>query len=101
MQATLLALVFHVAAPCAVHVVHGLHQQLQEFGVGGAVFLGLSKVVVKGHGNSKANSFAASIAQAATAVRGNLTEKIKAMVDSVDMNAIQAQTQETIAGSEQ
>ncbi|MBQ7323613.1 MAG: phosphate acyltransferase PlsX [Clostridia bacterium] len=82
-------------------VIKGVRDSLDYQKVGGAVFLGLSKVVVKGHGNSKANSFAASIAQAATAVRGNLTEKIKGMVDSVDMNAIQAQTQEVTAGSEQ
>ena len=49
---------------------------------GGAMFLGLSKAVVKGHGNSKARGFAVCIAQAANAVRGNMTEKIKAMLDS-------------------
>ena len=51
---------------------------------GGAMFLGLSKTVVKGHGNSKARSFAASILQAANAVRGGMVEKIKAMVDEVN-----------------
>ena len=44
--------------------------------VGGAMFLGLQKAVVKGHGNSKARGFAVCIAQAANAVRGQMVEKI-------------------------
>ena len=48
---------------------------------GGSVFLGLSKTVVKGHGNSRARGFAVCIEQAANAVRGDLVSKIKALVD--------------------
>lgn len=44
--------------------------------LGGAMFLGLSKVVVKGHGNSKAYGFSVCIEQAANAVRGNMVQKI-------------------------
>ena len=44
--------------------------------VGGAMFLGLQKAVVKGHGNSKARGFAVCIAQAANAARGQMVEKI-------------------------
>ena len=44
--------------------------------VGGAMFLGLKKAVVKGHGNSKARGFAVCIEQAANAVRGQMVEKI-------------------------
>ena len=51
---------------------------------GGAMFLGLSKAVVKGHGNSKAYGFSMCIEQAANAVRGNMVEKIKAMVDKTN-----------------
>jgi glycerol-3-phosphate acyltransferase PlsX len=53
--------------------------------VGGAMFLGLNKAVVKGHGNSKASAFAICIAQAAKAARGGLVDKIKVMID--DANA--------------
>ena len=48
---------------------------------GGSVFLGLSKTVVKGHGNSRARGFAVCIEQAANAVRGDLVNKIKTLVD--------------------
>ena len=48
---------------------------------GGSVFLGLSKTVVKGHGNSRARGFAVCIEQAANAVRGDLVSKIKALVN--------------------
>lgn len=53
--------------------------------IGGAMFLGLNKAVVKGHGNSKAGAFAICIAQAAKAARGGLVDKIKGMID--DANA--------------
>lgn len=61
---------------------------------GGAMFLGLSKAVVKGHGNSKARGFAVCIRQAADAARGDLVGKIKTMIDSVDLNALTAKTEE-------
>ncbi len=76
-------------------ILKNIKKGLDYEGVGGAMFLGLTKAVVKGHGNSKARSFAVSIAQAASAARGNMTAKIKDMIDSVDLHAIQAQSQET------
>ena len=51
--------------------------------VGGAMFLGLQKAVVKGHGNSKARGFAVCIAQAANAVRGKMVEKISESLATV------------------
>ncbi|MBR2442053.1 MAG: phosphate acyltransferase PlsX [Clostridia bacterium] len=75
-------------------ILKNIKKGLDYEGVGGAMFLGLTKAVVKGHGNSKARSFAVSISQAASAARGNMTEKIKEMIDSVDLHAIQAQSQE-------
>ncbi len=57
---------------------------------GGAMFLGLSKAVVKGHGNSKAKGFAICIEQAANAVRGGMVDKIKTMIESVDLNKVAA-----------
>ena len=50
---------------------------------GGAMMLGLSKVVVKGHGNSKANGFAVCIGQAADAVRGDMVGKISEMLEEI------------------
>jgi glycerol-3-phosphate acyltransferase PlsX len=50
---------------------------------GGAMMLGLSKVVVKGHGNSKAKGFAVCIGQAADAVRGNMVGKISDMLEEI------------------
>ena len=82
-------------------VINSIRNQMDYEKVGGAMFLGLSKVVVKGHGNSKAKSFEASIMQAANAVRGNLTDKIKAMIDSVDMNAVQEKVMQISAESAQ
>ena len=63
-------------------ILKGIKKGLDYEGMGGAMFLGLKKAVVKGHGNSKAYGFSICIAQAANAVRGNMTEKIKAMLDS-------------------
>ena len=60
---------------------------------GGAMFLGLSKAVVKGHGNSKARGFAVCISQAANAARGGMVDNIKNMIDSVDMEKISAAAQ--------
>ena len=51
--------------------------------VGGAMFLGLQKAVVKGHGNSKARGFAVCIAQAANAVRGKMVERISESLATV------------------
>ena len=70
-------------------VIKGIKSSMDYEGVGGAIFLGLNKAVVKGHGNSKARAFSAAIAQASGAVRGNMTAKIKEMIDSVDLTAIQ------------
>ncbi len=71
-------------------IIKKIKKGLDYEGVGGATFLGLTKAVVKGHGNSKALGFSVCIAQAASAARGNLTEKIKGMLDSVDLDAITA-----------
>ena len=79
-------------------IIKNIKKGLDYEGVGGAMFLGLTKAVVKGHGNSKARSFAVSIEQAANAVRGNMTAKIKELIDGVDLVSIQAQAQEAAAG---
>ena len=62
---------------------------------GGAMFLGLNKAVVKGHGNSKAYGFSVCIAQAANAVRGDMVNKMKTMIDSVNLAELKEPTNQT------
>lgn len=83
-----------IGAAISGSVIKNIKKNLDYEGKGGATFLGLAKPVVKGHGNSKARGFAVCIAQAAAAARGNLPDKIKGMLDSIDMDAITAATQE-------
>ena len=52
---------------------------------GGAVLLGIDKVVVKSHGTSKAESICASVLQARDAAASGLTENIKSMLENVDL----------------
>ena len=62
-------------------IIKNIKKGLDYEGLGGATFLGLQKPVVKGHGNSKARAISVCISQAAKAVRGNLSDKIKTMLD--------------------
>jgi glycerol-3-phosphate acyltransferase PlsX len=71
-----------IAALFSMGVIKKIKKSMDYEACGGAMFLGLSKAVVKGHGNSKEKGFAVCIEQAANAVRGNMVEKIKAMIDS-------------------
>ena len=64
---------------------------------GGAMLLGLSKTVVKGHGNSKAKGFAVCIEQAANAVRGDMVNKIKTLVDTTNAAIAAAEEAKQIA----
>ncbi|MBQ8291603.1 MAG: phosphate acyltransferase PlsX [Clostridia bacterium] len=75
-------------------VIKNIRKGLDYEAIGGAVFLGLTKAVVKGHGNSKAKGFAACIAQATAAVREDLVGKIKGMLDSVDLDGATAKANE-------
>ncbi len=54
----------------------GLKNILDYAGLGGSVFLGLNKVVVKAHGSSKAKSIAPAVLQALDAYRGDLVRRI-------------------------
>lgn len=68
-------------------IIKNIKKGLDYEGLGGATFLGLQKPVVKGHGNSKARAISVCISQAVKAVRGNLTEKIKTMLDETTAQA--------------
>jgi glycerol-3-phosphate acyltransferase PlsX len=50
--------------------------------MGGSVFLGLKKVVVKSHGSSKAKSICPSVLQAVDAYNNRLVENIAALIES-------------------
>ncbi|MDR1939914.1 MAG: phosphate acyltransferase PlsX [Clostridiales bacterium] len=54
----------------------GLKSKIDYTENGGAVFVGVNKVVVKAHGSSKAKTIRASIIQAATIAETGLVEKI-------------------------
>jgi len=62
-------------------IINKIRKSLDYEAVGGSMFLGLKKAVVKGHGNSRARGFAVCIAQAANAVRGQMVEKIAAKLE--------------------
>lgn len=66
--------------------------------MGGAVFLGLTKPVVKAHGNTKALAFSICILQAAQAVRGGMVGKIEALLAQ---NAAQAEVKNAPQSEEQ
>jgi len=57
---------------CAKKQIGKLKDMLDYSKMGGSVFLGLKKVVVKSHGSSKAKSIAPSVLQAVDAYQGNL-----------------------------
>ncbi|MBQ8446290.1 MAG: phosphate acyltransferase PlsX [Clostridia bacterium] len=70
-----------IRAALSMGIIKRIKGGLDYEACGGAAFLGLSKAVVKAHGNSRARGFAVCIAQAANAVRGDLVNKIKTLVD--------------------
>lgn len=54
--------------------------------VGGALLLGVKKVVIKSHGSSKARTITAAIENAANIYEGNLIGKVEDMLAKVDWN---------------
>ena len=50
--------------------------------VGGAVFLGVQKVIVKAHGNSKAENFVTAIEQTIELVSKNLVENVREIINN-------------------
>lgn len=60
--------------------LYGLKNKYDVKKVGGAPLLGVNKIVLKCHGNSKAESVATTIEQAYTLAKNNLIEKVKKQV---------------------
>lgn len=56
-------------------------------GMGGAMFLGLPKAVVKAHGNSKPKGFSVCVLQAVDAVKGDMVGKIEKMLADTGLTA--------------
>jgi glycerol-3-phosphate acyltransferase PlsX len=71
-------------AALSMDIIKGIKHSLDYKAVGGAMFLGLTKPVVKGHGNTEARSVPVYVQQAANAVRGNMIEKMKTMIDEAN-----------------
>ncbi|MGN0822173.1 MAG: phosphate acyltransferase PlsX [Candidatus Gallimonas sp.] len=65
---------------CAKKQINRLRDMLDYAKLGGSVFLGLKKVVVKCHGSSKANSVRPSVVQAVDAYRNRLVETIEELL---------------------
>lgn len=83
-----------ISALIAGGAINKIKKSLDYEAVGGATFLGLTKAVVKGHGNSKAKGITACIRQATSAVREDLVGKIKAMLETVDLEGATAKASE-------
>lgn len=66
--------------------INKLKNMLDYSKMGGSVFLGLKKVVVKSHGSSKAKSITPSVLQAIDACRGNLIRNISAMIEEAPVS---------------
>ena len=63
-----------------------MRSRLDFEAVGGALLLGVKKVVIKSHGSSKARTITAAVQNAAAIYRGNLIGKVESMLASVDWN---------------
>lgn len=68
--------------------VKNMRGQLDFNKYGGALLLGLKKIVVKSHGASKPESIAASIANAASIYRGGLIPAIESSLEGVDFDSL-------------
>ncbi len=71
---------------CARKQIAKLKGMLDYARLGGSVFLGLKKVVVKCHGSSKAKSIAPAVCQAVDAYHGGLIGNITAMLERAGLN---------------
>ena len=56
---------------------------------GGAMLLGIEKVIVKSHGSSKRDSICASILQARDTAKNNLVGSVKELMSKVDLEGLE------------
>lgn len=67
--------------------IKNMRGQLDFEKYGGALLLGLKKVVVKSHGSSKASTIAASISNAASIYRKGLVPAVEQKLENIDFNS--------------
>ncbi len=77
-----------ICALLSKNIIKGVSAGMDYSALGGAVFLGMKKVIVKGHGSSKAKSVAPSIIQAYDAYMGGVTNTISEMLSETDFDEI-------------
>ena len=68
--------------------IKNMRGQLDFDRFGGALLLGLKKVVVKSHGSSKPKTIAASIANAAQIYRNGLVPAVEKLLEQVDLDTL-------------
>lgn len=73
---------------CAKKTIKSMRGQLDFDRFGGALLLGLKKVVIKSHGSSKPKTIAASIANAAQIYRNGLVPAVEKLLSEVDLDAL-------------
>lgn len=69
-------------------VIGKLSDMLDYSKLGGSIFLGLKKVVVKSHGSSKANTICASVLQALRLYENHLVETIAQMLSEAEFGEV-------------
>lgn len=62
--------------------------------VGGAAFLGVEKVLVKGHGSSNAKSICAAVGQVAAMAKLGYVERIKKIIEENDVRALALESEQ-------
>lgn len=73
---------------CARKTIKNMRGQLDFNRFGGALLIGLKKVVIKSHGSSKPETIAASIANAAQIYRNGLVPAVEKLLEQVDLDAL-------------
>lgn len=68
--------------------IGNMRGQLDFEKVGGAILLGLKKVVVKSHGSSKAKTITAAISNAVSIYRGGLVNSVEGILREVDFSTL-------------
>jgi glycerol-3-phosphate acyltransferase PlsX len=63
--------------------IYGLKKAMDYEEVGGSIFIGITRPVIKAHGSSKANGIKSAIAQAAKAVSSGMTDEINASLEDI------------------
>lgn len=63
--------------------------------VGGAAFLGVEKVLVKGHGSSNAKSICAAVGQVAAMAKLGYVDRIKKIIEENDVRALASGSEQT------